>query len=108
MSTSKVSSTIKSSNEEFWDEPCGFNAYTELGFKSSSDFDEWYFNFYPYLEDFVPFKSIKRKKVLEVGLGMGSVSERLGREGAEFYGMDIAKGPVEGVNERFSSPCPPC
>lgn len=99
--TSNISE-VGSANKKFWDEPCGTNSYNALGFNSKQDFDYWFFNFYSYLEEFIPFDSIKGKKVLEVGLGMGSVSERLGREGAEFYGMDIAEGPVEGVNERFS------
>ena len=93
---------VETANKKFWEEPCGTNSYNSLGFNSKQDFDFWFFNFYSYLDDFIPFNSVKGKKVLEVGLGMGSVSERLGKEGAEFYGMDIAKGPVEGVNERFS------
>lgn len=101
MSTSKVSSTINSSNEEFWDEPCGFNAYTELGFNSSSDFDEWYFNYYPYLFDFIPFDSFQGKNVLEVGLGFGSVSQKIIECGADYHGLDIAQNPVSIVKERL-------
>lgn len=102
MTESSNISEVATANKKFWNEPCGTNSYNSLGFDSKGDFDLWYFNFYSYLEEFIPFDSVKGKKILEVGLGMGSVSERLVRKEADFYGMDIAEGPVNGVNARFS------
>ena len=92
-------------NQEFWAEPCGTNtkAYRKFGFKSREAFDSWYFGFYPYLEKYIPFENIKSKRVLEVGLGLGTVSERLANEGAIYYGMDIAEGPVAEVKGRLGS-----
>ena len=94
-------SEVGSANKKFWNEPCETNSYNYLGFDSEQDFDAWFFRFRSYLEEFIQFSKIKGKKVLEVGLDMGSVSERLGKVGADFYGMDIAEGAVECVNKRF-------
>jgi SAM-dependent methyltransferase len=64
-------------------------------------FDRFFFDFYPYLDRHIPFSAVDGKSVLEVGLGMGSVSERLARSGALLTGLDIAAGPVSTVNKRL-------
>jgi ubiquinone/menaquinone biosynthesis C-methylase UbiE len=91
-----------SANEDFWDEPCGESHFKSLGFKSLSQFDDWFFNEkYPYLETIITFDSFNGKKVLEVGLGYGSVSEKIMQAGATFFGLDIAKGPVQLIKKRI-------
>jgi ubiquinone/menaquinone biosynthesis C-methylase UbiE len=37
---------------------------------------------------------VRGKRVLEVGLGYGTVGQRLKQEGADYLGMDIASGPA--------------
>jgi SAM-dependent methyltransferase len=64
-------------------------------------FDDGYFDLYPYLYDHIPFKELKGKTVLEVGLGYGSVSQKLAEAGAYYQGLDIADGPVSMVNHRL-------
>jgi len=89
-------------NENFWDEPCGESHFKSLGFESLSQFDDWFFNYqYPYLSKLIPFDSFAGKKILEVGLGYGSVSQRIMESGASFFGLDLAKGPVRLVRERL-------
>jgi hypothetical protein len=39
-------------------------------------FDEWYFDFYNYLDRHIRFEKLKGKKVLEVGLEYGSVPQK--------------------------------
>ena len=41
--------------------------------------------------------------MLEVGLGYGTVSQKLAQCGAIYTGLDIAEGPVSMVNHRLSS-----
>ncbi len=101
MKASKDPSEINSNNEEFWDEPCGSTAFANLGFNSPAEFDKWYFDCYPYLERFIPFDAFKGKKVLEVGLGLGSVSQKIIESDASFHGLDIARSPVDLVKERL-------
>ena len=68
---------------------------------SLKKFDDWYFDFYPYLFRHIPFEAMRGRSVLEVGLGYGTVSQRLCEVGARYRGLDIAEGPVEMVNYRL-------
>jgi len=97
---------ISSRNSEFWNELCGTSLAKYLGIDDASmaslkRFDDWYFNFYPYLFDHIPFAAMKGKNVLEIGLGYGTVSQCLAASGAHYTGLDIAPGPVEMVNHRI-------
>ena len=98
---------ISRNNAAFWDELCGSHLARSLGVTDSSieslrKFDEWYFNFYPYLFDHIPFSTMKGKRVLEIGLGYGTVSQQLAESGADYTGLDIAQGPVSMVNQRLT------
>ncbi|MGH8636936.1 MAG: class I SAM-dependent methyltransferase [Burkholderiales bacterium] len=64
-------------------------------------FDDWYFAYYPYLFVHIPFYEWNGKDVLEVGLGYGTVSQRLAEWGARYRGLDIAAGPAGIVNQRL-------
>jgi SAM-dependent methyltransferase len=93
-------------NSEFWDTLCGTNLAVSLGITDRSlaslrKFDDWYFNFYPYLAKHIPFESFCGRRVLEVGLGYGSVAQRIAESGAAYVGLDIANGPVEMANHRL-------
>jgi 2-polyprenyl-3-methyl-5-hydroxy-6-metoxy-1,4-benzoquinol methylase len=98
---------IDARNRKFWNELCGSQLAKELGITDSSKeslakFDAWYLEFYPYLERYVPFQNLKGKKVLEVGLGYGTLSQKIAVAGADYQGLDIAAGPVHMVNQRLS------
>ncbi len=97
---------IDQKNSEFWNTLCGTGLAQTLGITDGSPeslrkFDEWYFAFYPYLTDYIPFDELRGRSVLEVGLGYGTVSQRLAEAGADYAGLDVAKGPVAMVNERM-------
>ncbi len=99
--------TISEKNEKFWDELCGSQLAQYLGITDSNPnslkkFDDWYFNFYPYLNRHIDFVGLNGKDVLEVGLGYGTVSQRLAESGVKYSGLDIAAGPVGMVNHRLS------
>ena len=53
-----------------------------------------YMAFYPYLYEHIPFASLAGKKVLEIGLGYGTVAQKLMEAGAAYHGLDVAAGPV--------------
>lgn len=100
------------SNQRFWDELCGTQMARSLGITDYSPaslkkFDDWYFKYYPYLERHIPFSALKGKKVLEVGLGYGTVSARLAQSGALYTGLDIAAAPVDLINLRLRDSCLP-
>ena len=94
-------------NSLFWNELCGSALARTLGIKDSSPdslkrFDDWYFDFYPYLLPFVNVAHIGGQRVLEVGLGYGSLSQKIAEAGAIYTELDIAAGPVGMVNHRLA------
>ena len=108
MSDKKLNNQIKidNKNTEFWDEMCGSGLASSLGVsdfsvESLKKFDDYFFDFYPYADDYIEISDAKNKKVLEIGLGYGSLSQKLVEAGAIYHGLDIAHGPVNLVNERI-------
>lgn len=93
-------------NAAFWNELCGTQLAKSLGVEDDSaaslkKFDDWYFAFYPYLFVHIPFEDMKGKDVLEIGLGYGTVSQRIAEVGARYHGLDISPGPVAMANHRL-------
>lgn len=104
--TESVNATTDTNNAIFWNEPCGSIAARALGVTDASQaslarYDAWYFAFYPYLDRHIPFHALAGKRVLEVGLGYGTVSQRLAQAGADYYALDVAEGPVTMVRHRL-------
>jgi SAM-dependent methyltransferase len=86
-------------NAAFWNELCGTGLAQTLGISDASleslrHFDNAYFGMYPYLMDYVDPHALGGRKVLEIGLGYGTLGQRLAERGADYYGLDIAPGPV--------------
>jgi len=69
---------------------------------SLKKYDRWYLEFYPYLDRFIEFDSLRDRDVLEVGLGYGTVGQKIAESGARYTGLDIAQGPVNGLNHRLA------
>ncbi len=94
-------------NAEFWNELCGTHMARELGItrvspESLQRFDEAYLRFYPYLESYVDGDTLRGRKVLEIGMGYGTLGQLLISKGCQYYGLDIAKNPVEMMRYRLS------
>lgn len=97
--------SVSAANADFWNTLCGTSAARSLGITERNPenlrkFDDWYFRYYPYLDKHIRFAELRGRRVLEVGLGYGSVGQRLMDAGAVYSGLDIAKGPVEMMNYR--------
>jgi SAM-dependent methyltransferase len=95
-------------NAEFWNELCGSSLARSLGVEQITPenlqrFDEAYFSLYPYLREYYINEPLVDKKVLEVGLGYGTLGQVLASRGANYYGLDIAEGPVEMMCYRLSN-----
>ncbi len=98
---------IDKANAQFWDELCGTTSAQSHGIYDNSPesiqkFDKIYFDYYPYLLKHVPVHTMSGKKVLEIGLGYGTLGMKIAQSGADYYGLDIAKGPVDMMNYRLS------
>ena len=94
-------------NSEFWNELCGTSLARSLGvtdFSAASleKFDRYYLRLYPYLSRYLRCEELRGKRVLEIGLGYGTVSQMIAASGAHYAGLDIAAGPVDLVNLRLA------
>ncbi|GFO81155.1 MAG: hypothetical protein A49_07820 [Methyloceanibacter sp.] len=97
---------IDRANMAFWDELCGSALARRLGVTDSSPdslkrFDDWYMEYYPYLDWYVPLAEMQGKRVLEIGLGYGTVAQRLMEAEADYHGLDIAANPVTMAHHRL-------
>ena len=93
-------------NRIFWNEICGTVWAKELGIgnltkESLHKFDSAFFYFYPYLLDCVKIDRMEGKKVLEVGLGYGSLGQKIAERAAYYVGLDIAENPVQLMSYRL-------
>lgn len=97
---------IDRANSQFWNELCGTTLAVALGIKDRSleslkRFDQAYFDLYPYLLPIVKPERMRGQRVLEIGLGFGSMGQKLAESGAIYSGLDIAPGAAEMTNHRL-------
>ena len=86
-------------NATFWRELSGTQLARSIGIDEITSealrrFDEAYFGLYPYLTQYLDDEPLAEKNVLEIGLGFGTLGQRLAERGAVYYGLDIADEPV--------------
>jgi SAM-dependent methyltransferase len=94
-------------NAAFWNELCGSTLARSLGItdrtpESLRKFDEAYMALYPYLSPYVTEQDLKGKRLLEIGLGYGTLGQIIARRGCQYHGLDIAQGPVEMMRYRLA------
>jgi SAM-dependent methyltransferase len=95
-------------NSEFWNEPCGTLAANNLGFdlEDPSDlalFDQWYWEFYPYLKSLVDTNIVGAKSVLEIGVGAGTVSRYLSTKEIDLHLLDVAPESLRFVESTITN-----
>jgi len=56
---------------------------------------------YPLLSNFIDYKSLKNKKVLDIGCGTGWTTEQFARMGSEVTAIDITPKAIELTRKRF-------
>lgn len=99
---------IDSKNTRFWNELCGSRLAHSLGVMKVTPenlcrFDDAYLSMYPYLWGYVVNEELEGKKILEIGLGYGTLFGKvLASTDCEYYGLDIAEGPVAMMQYRLS------
>lgn len=97
---------IDERNREFWDELCGSGLARSLGITeitpaSLARFDEAYMAYYPYLDRYLRELPVEGRNLLEIGLGFGTVGQKLAAAGGRYHGADIAAGPVAMMRDRL-------
>ena len=99
--------TVDRGNAAFWNELCGTWLAKQLGISEPTPenlkrFDDAYLDIYPYLDDHLPGPESKGQRLLEIGLGFGSVCQMLAARGLDYHGLDVAEGPVEMARYRLA------
>jgi SAM-dependent methyltransferase len=97
---------IDQKNAAFWDELCGSGLARALGIVDASPaslrrFDEAFMALYPYLDRYLPTKAPQGERVLEIGLGYGTLGQILASKSYDYYGIDIAIGPAAMMRYRL-------
>lgn len=106
-SKSEMQSRIDEGNQLFWNELCGSTMAIKLGITDHSAeslrrFDDAYMALYPYLLARVPVEKFKGLRVLDIGLGYGTLGQKIAEYCSEYCGLDIAAGPVSMMNHRMA------
>jgi SAM-dependent methyltransferase len=96
---------VEASNAEFWNELCGSTLARSLGIEEITPetlrrFDDAYLAYYPYLASYLD-EPVAGRRVLEIGLGFGTLGQQLAERGAFYHGLDIAERPVAMMQERL-------
>jgi SAM-dependent methyltransferase len=104
MSTEQTQQRLDEANADFWSELCGSHLARTVGVEdtdaaSLARFDRAYLDLYPYLEKYLPWRAGER--VLEIGLGYGTVGQLLAARGLDYHGLDISPGPVAMMEHRL-------
>lgn len=97
---------LTEANRRFWDELCGSALARSAGITdrtaaSLAKFDEAYMAIYPYLLQRVPVADFGGLRVLEVGLGYGTLGQKIAQSCRSYTGLDIAYGPVQMMRHRL-------
>ena len=98
---------ISNQNEYFWNDLSGNSLANSIGIEDLSShsikrFDDTYLTYYPYLLSYIRPERMSDKKVLEVGLGWGTVGQKIIEAGADYIGFDIAQNAVDMMKYRIS------
>lgn len=88
---------LDEANADFWSELCGSRLARSIGVEDASAaslarFDQAYMDAYPYLGRYLAWHGSER--LLEIGLGYGTVGALLAGRGLDYHGLDISPGPV--------------
>jgi SAM-dependent methyltransferase len=100
-----VDAPLDEANARFWDMLCGWSMAQAIGITGDeredlARFDQAYLAYYPYLAPYFEDR-LAGRRVLEVGLGFGTLGQLLAERGAEYHGVDIAAEPVSLMRRRL-------
>jgi ubiquinone/menaquinone biosynthesis C-methylase UbiE len=100
-----VSETLKERVRAYWNaEPCGTSTTAaEPGTRQFfGDVERRRYELEPFIPGFADFGRWDGKRVLEVGVGLGTDFVRFVRAGAEATGVDLTEASVQSVRERLA------
>ena len=100
-----MSATLKERVQAYWQaEPCGTST-TEAAPGTRefyAEVEERRYELEPFIPAFASFERWRGKRMLEVGVGLGTDFTRFVRAGADATGVDLTEASVEAVRERLA------
>jgi SAM-dependent methyltransferase len=98
---------VDAANAEFWNEPCGTALARSIGITAITpdtlaQFDDAYFEMYPYLRHYVDSLDLAGQRVLEIGVGYGTLGQYIAERAASYAAVDIAEEPVGLLQQRLA------
>jgi len=100
-----MSETLKERVRTYWQaEPCGTSTTTaEPGTAEFyADVERRRYELEPFIPGFAEFERWRGKRVLEVGVGLGTDFVQFARAGADMTGIDLTEAAVEAVRDRLA------
>jgi len=91
--------------QSFWDrKPCGSAHATapEGTLDYFRQVERKRYHLEPFIEEYADFESTRGKRVLEIGVGLGTDFVRFARAGAEVFGVDLTERSVSLVRDRLA------
>jgi len=91
---------------DFWNRWCslyssGSIELSEITPEALAAYDASYLAYYPYLLRRIRPGEMAGRRVLEVGLGFGTLGQKIAEAGAEYVGIDVAENQVDLMNYRM-------
>ncbi len=103
----KKSLVSKEKIKNYWETRAPQTWYSKKEEGSKEWFDELeqrrYGLFYEYIPKVAEFDKYRGKKVLEIGVGVGTDCLQYGKNGAEVYGIDLTENAVKVTSENFKA-----
>lgn len=90
--------------KEFWNEAsCGENLYLKGDNESTKYLNQMNerYRLEPFIIPFADFENQSNKKVLEIGVGLGSDHQKYAENGAILFGCDLTERAIEMTKNRF-------
>lgn len=88
---------------DFWNQnSCGESLYLKKPTKKNYDYQlKKRYIIEPYIKKFANFRNSYKKKVLEIGVGLGADHQMFYEAGADLYGVDLTARAIEHTKHRF-------
>lgn len=99
--------SLKTQIKQYWQDKQPSLWYSKKDYGTKEYYDEIehkrYNVFYPHIPLMAEFDKHEGKKILEIGVGMGTDIKQYAKNGAECYGIDLTEGAIKQTRKHLES-----